>query len=78
MPKMNGWDATRNIRQRELLCGSHTRIVGLTAHVLDEARNACLAAGMDSVLVKPFEPAQLYAALQATAQTGDTVTCPAG
>ncbi len=71
MPEMDGWHATRLIRERE--SGSETRvpIVALTAHAMNHVRERCLAAGMDSVIVKPFEPARLY-------DTVEGVTSPPG
>ena len=67
MPRLDGWEATRRIRSLDGRSGQHTRIVGLTAHVMEEAREHCMAAGMDDVLVKPFEPAQLYATVEGQA-----------
>ncbi len=67
MPQLDGWEATRRIRRHEAESGRHTRIIGLTAHALEEARRECIAAGMDDVLVKPFEPAQLHAAVEGQA-----------
>ena len=64
MPRLDGWQATRQIRERERSSGRRTKIIGLTAHVMQEARDQCLEAGMDAVLVKPFEAAQLYAAIE--------------
>jgi len=64
MPNVDGWEATRRIRLRENGSGQHTRIVGLTAHVLEEAREQCMACGMDAVLMKPFEPSNLYAVIE--------------
>jgi signal transduction histidine kinase/ligand-binding sensor domain-containing protein/ActR/RegA family two-component response regulator len=64
MPTLDGWEATRRIRLREGRSGRHIRIVGLTAHVMEEARERCLASGMDAVLVKPFDPPELYAAIE--------------
>jgi signal transduction histidine kinase/ActR/RegA family two-component response regulator len=64
MPEMDGREAARNIRKRERSTGVHTPIIGLTAHAMAEARAQCLEAGMDDVLVKPFEPGPLYAAIE--------------
>jgi CheY-like chemotaxis protein/two-component sensor histidine kinase len=57
MPEMDGFEATRAIRAEELSIGRPaTPIIGITASALAADREACLAAGMDDVLVKPFGP----------------------
>ncbi|UXH78011.1 MHYT domain-containing protein [Roseateles amylovorans] len=62
MPELDGLGATRRIRNFELAQGrSHTPVVALTASVLEEDRQAALAAGMDGFAVKPVEPARLFA-----------------
>ncbi|WP_083748511.1 MHYT domain-containing protein [Pelomonas sp. KK5] len=62
MPELDGLGATRRIRQFEL---SHTRmrtpVIALTASVLEEDRQAALAAGMDGFATKPIEAALLRA-----------------
>lgn len=58
MPEMDGFGATRQIRQLEA-GRRHIPIVALTAHAPAEVREKCLAAGMDDVLAKPFKEAQL-------------------
>jgi two-component system sensor histidine kinase BarA len=64
MPVMDGFDATRLIRARELASGGRrTPVVALTAHVVGAAADAWRAAGMDGVLHKPFTLAQLAACL---------------
>jgi two-component system, sensor histidine kinase and response regulator len=61
MPVMDGFTATRRIRERELQNGRVKRlpIIALTANVMSEDRENCIAAGMDAHLGKPIEPAQL-------------------
>jgi len=56
MPELDGLEATRRIRAAEAAMHlRRTRIVALTANAFGEDRNACLAAGMDDLLVKPID-----------------------
>ena len=67
MPVMDGFDATRRIREIERVTGglrgtegrSRIPIVALTAHALAEVRDRCLESGMDDFLVKPFDEQQM-------------------
>lgn len=55
MPEMNGFDATRHIRAIETQRGDvPVPIVALTASTQQEVQQACLQAGMDDCLSKPF------------------------
>jgi signal transduction histidine kinase/ActR/RegA family two-component response regulator len=61
MPLLDGCEATRRIRSRERETGrSRTPIVALTADALPEQRAACLTAGCDGHLGKPFTREDLY------------------
>ncbi len=53
MPEMDGFEATKAIRQAESLLGRHTPIIGLTAHAMEGDRDRCIRAGMDDYLSKP-------------------------
>jgi CheY-like chemotaxis protein len=53
MPEMDGLEATRQIRQIEA-GSSRVPVVAVTAGTVAGARRACLAAGMDDFLAKPF------------------------
>lgn len=65
MPEMDGYEATRQIREQEAQRGGKPLpIVAITAHALDETREACLAAGMDDVLTKPVLMNRLVAILE--------------
>jgi HPt (histidine-containing phosphotransfer) domain-containing protein len=64
MPVMDGFTATRRIRELELARGAkRLPIIALTANVMSEDREKCLAAGMDAHLGKPIEVAQVIEAL---------------
>ncbi len=65
MPKMDGHDATREIRRFERENGiARVPIVGATAHASDRDRQACLDSGMDDYISKPISPADLRETLR--------------
>jgi signal transduction histidine kinase/DNA-binding response OmpR family regulator len=64
MPRMDGIEATRGIRDlNEGATSAQVPIIGLSAATLDEDRNVCLAAGMSDYLTKPVSLAGLRDAL---------------
>ncbi len=63
MPEMDGFTATGLIRKAEP-AGRRVPIVALTANATTTQRAACLAAGMDDFLGKPFALADLQAVLR--------------
>ncbi|MEM7155664.1 MAG: ATP-binding protein [Myxococcota bacterium] len=62
MPKMDGYEATRAIRQSR--DDARPRIVAMTASAFEGDRAACFEAGMDDFISKPFSIAQLRTVLE--------------
>ena len=61
MPKLNGLDATQEIRQ--LPGYRDTPIIAMTANAFAEDKAQCVAAGMNDFLIKPFNPEELFSIL---------------
>lgn len=59
MPVMDGFEASRLLRLREKNTSGHLPIMAMTAGVTRPEIEACLQAGMDDVIGKPFEPEDL-------------------
>lgn len=55
MPEMDGYEATRKIRELEKVHESSSRvpILAMTAHTTEEDTSLCFASGMDDCLAKP-------------------------
>jgi signal transduction histidine kinase/CheY-like chemotaxis protein len=66
MPLMDGFQATRAIRDNERSEGRHTPIIAMTAHAMKGDQERCLAAGMDYYVTKPIRTAELLAAIENT------------
>ena len=63
MPVMNGFDATREIRSGGGP-NARTPIIALTANAMQSDKDACLQAGMDDFLTKPFSKESLADCIQ--------------
>jgi two-component system, sensor histidine kinase and response regulator len=63
MPEMDGYEATKNIREMEKQTGHHLPIIALTASAMDVDRELCILSGMDEYVAKPVNRADLLNAL---------------
>lgn len=72
MPVLDGYEATRFIRERGLQAsdGKDIPILALTANAREEDRQKCLDAGMNHYLSKPFEVDEFKATLGALIEPG--------
>jgi signal transduction histidine kinase/CheY-like chemotaxis protein len=75
MPRMNGLDASRAIRQRGGLLAS-IPIVAMTANAFHSDRSLCLAAGMNDFVAKPIGLEELAAAIRRVLPAGVAVSAP--
>ncbi len=66
MPELDGFEATRWIRNQEEAWndGRRTPIIALTANAIQGDRERCIAAGMDDYLTKPINAKRLFATLR--------------
>ena len=64
MPVMDGFEATRQIRQFETETGQHVCILAMTAQSASDSMSSCEAAGMDGYLAKPVKQKLLVSTLR--------------
>ncbi len=65
MAEMDGFEATRALRESEAAAGApRLPVIALTAHVIEGYREQCVAAGMDGYLAKPYSMQQLEEAIR--------------
>ena len=64
MPEMDGFEASRKIRENQAGINSpHIPIIALTANAMKGDREKCLATGMNDYITKPIDPQKLSAAI---------------
>ena len=64
MPVMDGYKATRLIREREIARGGRTIIIAVTAYAMVTDREKCLDSGMDDYVTKPIDFDELLSLLK--------------
>jgi len=64
MPEMDGFEATRAIRDTQAV--QHIPIIAMTAHAMKGDEEKCLAAGMDGYVSKPINQDRLFHTLWRT------------
>jgi signal transduction histidine kinase/ActR/RegA family two-component response regulator len=67
MPKMDGFQATAAIREKETKTGEHTPIIAMTGYAMTGDRQRCLDAGMDGYICKPIRSQELYEIIESLA-----------
>ena len=73
MPVLDGLEATRRLRARETVGGTHLTVIAMTANAMQGDRKACLDAGMDDYISKPIQPADLRERLHRLAAAPTTI-----
>jgi CheY-like chemotaxis protein len=63
LPVMDGWEATRSLKNSPLT--SHIPVVGLSAHAMAGDREKAIAAGCDDYETKPVDLTRLVAKIDA-------------
>ena len=64
MPVMDGFDATKCIREKEKSTGAHLPIIALTALAMKGDQERCLACGMDGYVSKPIKVEELFSVIE--------------
>ncbi|MGL2994598.1 response regulator [Flavobacterium sp. TSSA_36] len=70
MPLMNGFETTRLIRSQQI----ETPIVALTAFDKEEIAEEALAAGLDDIIIKPFDQSKLFKVIHSLVSNSQSVS----
>ncbi len=71
MPEMDGFEATRAIREKEVVLGRHIPIVAMTAHAMVGDRERRLDVGMDAYISKPISSKKLAKVIDEALRTAE-------
>ena len=74
MPELDGFQATREIREDARF--ADLPVIAMTAHALNEERDNCLEAGMNDHVAKPINPDVLFETLTRWTATADKAEAP--
>ena len=64
MPIMDGYEATRLLREEEAHTDRHLPVIAMTANAMAEDRGRCIEVGMDDHIAKPFVPAAMFETIE--------------
>ena len=64
MPEMDGFEATKLIREKEEASGTHLPIIALTAHAMQGDEERCLVCGMDGYVTKSINLEELFSVIE--------------
>ncbi len=70
MPVLDGFEATKIIRDNERSTGKHIPIIALTARAMHDDRQKCIDAGMDGYVAKPIDRKKLFEEITNTINKG--------
>lgn len=68
MPKMNGYEATKRIREFPVVGMAHIPIIAMTANAFSDDHKRALDAGMNGFITKPIDVDQMLRTIQQTLQ----------
>lgn len=60
MPEMDGYAATRIIRERERFSKTHVPVIAVTAYAISGDREKFIEAGADDYITKPIDEIELF------------------
>lgn len=76
LPEMDGYEATRYIRNRLPAPKCQVPIIAVTAHAMQSEAKKCSEAGMNGYISKPFSPKMLYAGIMNVLKPQSEISSP--